>query len=263
MVSACCWQGGELSRNFLLRGYLWKTFSTSAVVEDTVRKQREENALWSYAGVFKALPFPRAPKVQKTQANRSCPLLRRLSVFWDTLNSHWYQNEQLRVSTVRTKFPWTSRWKKKTFRSRQCRNNEASLKLIIHLLAWASSLTTCWAADAFLAPKGKAKAVPSSYTKHALTVTLRRITPLRGLGCGFTTCGSPGSAAASAACSEQRALGLLVHWARNTLPDTEKALMFHHRSHAAVSVPMTLSSLGWHCRARRGLEEQWAMDVAW
>lgn len=45
MVSACCWQGGELSRNFLLRGYLWKTFSTSAVVEDTVRKQREENAL--------------------------------------------------------------------------------------------------------------------------------------------------------------------------------------------------------------------------
>lgn len=153
--------------------------------------------------------------------------------------------------------------KKKTFRSRQCRNNEALLKLIIHLLAWASSLTTCWAADAFVAPKGKAKVVPSSYTKHALTATLRRITPLWGLGCGFTTCGSPGNAAASAACSEQRALGLLVRSARNTLPDTEKALMFHCRSHAAVSVPMTLSSLGWHCRARRGQEEQWAMDVAW
>lgn len=44
-VSACCRQGGELSGNFLVRGYLGKTFSASAVVEDTVRKQREENAL--------------------------------------------------------------------------------------------------------------------------------------------------------------------------------------------------------------------------
>lgn len=90
---------------------------------------------------------------------------------------------------------------------------------------------------------------------------------LQGLGCDFTTfCSTFERDALMPAWNEKRALGLLVHSARNTPPDTEMALMFYWKSHAVVTVPMTPCGLGWHCRVRRWQEEgheQRAMDVAW
>lgn len=104
------------------------------------------------------------------------------------------------------------------------------LELMAHPLAWVSKLRLCPAADAFLPPKGKAGAFPALTPSEAACPdgSAQGITPLQALGWDSTTfCSTSESDASMPVQDEKWALGLSVHSARNTLPDTEKALVFH------------------------------------
>ena len=147
-----------------------------------------------------------------------------------TLNSHWFQNEQHGVSLERTKLPWTVQWKT-TFNNRHCRSNYVSLKPIIAQLLLVSNLTMQSAAGAFLSPKGRVNTILTpAFTQNEAACPDCKAQEnhkwLQGLGRDFTTfCSTFETGAVTSVWNEKWALGLVLS-SRNTLSDTEIGLMF-------------------------------------
>lgn len=112
MVSTSCWQGGELSRSLLFDGLplgKLQCFRRGRSYKMEVEGWKCSMKLW---WSLQSHPLSKNSCGSEDTGQQSSSFTQKPVPFLDqTLFSHWFHNDQRRVSLVRTKLPRSPQWK--------------------------------------------------------------------------------------------------------------------------------------------------------